>query len=96
METIRNRSYSQIMPMEVLMLPGMKTLQHPPSVLSPTGVFRSGDILDIAMLGKKLHIELGEVGESPSFFTQFFYTSSQIKNENNKVEEFHDLWGRLN
>ena len=95
-ETIRNRSYSQIMPMEVLMLPGMKTLQHPPSVLAPTGVFRSGDILDIAMLGKKLHIELGEVGESPSFFTQFFYTSSQIKNENNKVEEFHDLWGRLN
>ena len=95
-ETIRNRSYSQIMPLEVLMLPAMRTLQHPPSIITPTGIFRSGDILDIAMLDKKLHIELGEIGESPSFFTQFFYTSSQLKNENNKVEEFHDLWDKLN
>jgi hypothetical protein len=94
-ETIRNRSYSQIMPMDALMLPGMKTLQHPPSLLVPTGIFRSGDILDIAMLGKKLHIELRDIGESPSFFTQFFYKSSEVKSIASKKEEFEDLWNRL-
>ncbi len=94
-ETIRNRSHSEILPMEALMLPGMKTLQHPPSVLVPTGVFQSGDILEIAMLGKKLHIELGEIGESPSFFTQFFYTSSEIKSNATPKEQFEDLWRRL-
>jgi hypothetical protein len=94
-ETIRNRGYSQIMPVEALMLPGMKTLQHPPSLLVQAGVFQSGDILDIAMLGKKLDIELGEIGESPSFFTQFFYKSSEIKSSASKQEEFEDLWSRL-
>ncbi|HFD87250.1 MAG TPA: hypothetical protein ENJ35_06210 [Gammaproteobacteria bacterium] len=94
-ETIRNRSYSQIMPMDALMLPGMKTLQYPPSLLVPNGVFKSGDILDIAMLGKKLHIELRDIGEAPSFFTQFFYTSSEVKSTVSKKEEFEDLWKRL-
>jgi len=94
-ETIRNRSYSQILPLRVLMLPGMKTLQHPPSVLVRAGVFQSGDILEIAMLGKKLYIELGDIGESPSFFTQFFYTSSEIKSSATPKEQFEDLWRRL-
>ncbi len=94
-ETIHNRGHSQILPMEALMLPGMKTLQHPPSLLVPTGMFESGDVLDIAMLGKKLDIELGDIGESPSFFTQFFYKSSEIKSSASKKEEFEDLWRRL-
>lgn len=94
-ETIHNRGHSEILPMEALMLPGMKTLQHPPSLLVQTGTFMPGDILDIAMLGKRLDVELSDIGESPSFFTQFFYKSSEIKTSASKKEEFEDLWNRL-
>ncbi len=94
-ETIMNRGYREILPMDALMLPGLKTINQPPSLMVPTGVFDTGDVLEIAMLGRKLHIELKTTGETPSFFTQFFYISSQVKKPANPKEEFDDLWSRI-
>ena len=95
-DTIVNRSHSEIMPLEALMLPGMKTIQQPPSILVPNGFFKVGDILEVSMLGKKLRIELTELGENPSFYSQFFYQSSEVREEPApSKEEFEDLWNRL-
>lgn len=94
-ESIMNRGYREILPMEALMLPGLKTIQQPPSLLAQTGIFEPGDVLEIALLNRKVHIELKSTGESPSFFTQFFYVSTEIKEEATPKEEFDDLWRRL-
>ncbi len=95
-DTIVNRNHSEIMPLEALMLPGMKTIQQPPSILVPNGFFRTGDILEVSMLGKKLRIELTRLGENPSFYSQFFYQSSEVTEEPAQPrEEFEDLWNRL-
>lgn len=94
-ESIMNRSYHEILPMDALMLPGLKTIQQPPSLLAQTGIFQPGDILEIALLNRKVHIELKTTGESPSFFTQFYYVSTEIKQEASPKEEFEDLWRRL-
>ncbi len=94
-ETILNRSHEDVLPMDALMLPGMKTINQPPSLLLPNHVAAVGDILEINMLGRKLHIELKSIGEHPSFFTQFFYRSTEVTEAVNSKEEFEDLWGRL-
>lgn len=94
-ETIQNRGYSEVMPLEALMLPGLKTIKQPPSLLVPNQVFTVGDILEISMLGKKLDIELKKIGENPSFYAQFFYRSTEITQTTTTKEEFDDLWNRL-
>lgn len=94
-ESIMNRGYREILPMDALMLPGLKTIQQPTSLLATTGIFQPGDVLEIALLNRKVHIELKTTGESPSFFTQFYYVSTEIKEESTPKEEFEDLWRRL-
>jgi len=94
-ERIQNRSYSEEMPFEALMLPGLKTIKQPPSLLVPNQVFTVSDILEVSVLGKKLDIELKKVGENPSFYTQFFYRSSEILQAASAKEDFDELWNRL-
>lgn len=94
-ERIQNRSYSEEMPFEALMLPGLKTIKQPPSLLVPNQVFTVSDILEVSVLGKKLDIELKKVGENPSFYTQFFYRSSEILQTASAKEDFDELWNRL-
>lgn len=94
-ESIQNRSYSEVMPLEALMLPGLKTIKQPPSLLVPNQVFTVSDILEVSVLGKKLDIELKKIGERPSFYTQFFYRSSEILQATNAKEDFDELWSRL-
>lgn len=95
-DTITNRNHSEIMPLEALMLPGMKTIGQPPSLLVPNQFFKLGDRLEISMLDKKINIELEKIGEKPSFYTQFFYRSSELSDAPAQSrEEFEDLWNRL-
>ena len=94
-ESIQNRSYSADMPLEALMLPGLKAIKQPPSLLVPNHAFTVGDILQVSVLGKELDIELKRIGENPSFYTQFFYRSSEIIQAVNAKEDFDELWNRL-
>jgi hypothetical protein len=94
-ETIQNRSYSEEMPYEALLLPGLKTIKQPPSLLAPNQVFTVGDILEVSILSKKLDIELKKIGENPSFYAQFFYRSSEVLQTVSPKEDFDNLWNRL-
>lgn len=94
-ETIQNRNHSEILPIEALMLPGMKTIQQLPSLLVPSQFSSVGDVIEINMLGKKLNIELNKYGEHTSFYSQFFYRSIEVQETVKTREEFEDLWGRL-
>ena len=82
-------------PFEAIMLPGMKTFKQPPSIVAPQGYLNLHDKLTISMLGKQLEISLQSVGEDPSFFTQYFYKSTEIKEKQSDKKEFENLWERL-
>lgn len=98
-DTVVNRNHSEIMPLEAIMVPGMKAIKQPPSILVPSQFCRLGDILEVSMLDKKIKIELENVGEKPSFYTQFFYRSYEMTDAPaataSSREEFEDLWNRL-
>ncbi len=94
-ESIQNRSYSEEMPFEALLLPGLKTIKQPPSLLVPDQIFTVSDILEVSVLNKKLDIELKKIGENPSFYTQFFYRSSEVLQAVSTKEDFDGLWNRL-
>ncbi|RUM94896.1 MAG: hypothetical protein DSZ28_00840 [Thiothrix sp.] len=94
-ESIQNRRHSEEMPLDALMLPGLKAIKQPPSLLVPSQIFTVSDILEVSVLGKKLDIELKKIGESPSFYTQFFYRSSEIMQAASAKDDFDELWNRL-
>ncbi|WP_018953184.1 hypothetical protein [Thioalkalivibrio sulfidiphilus] len=62
-------------PVEALLLPAIKTIQQPPSLLAPTRRFRLGDQVIVNLAGRALRVKLSSQGEHTSLFTQFRYTS---------------------
>lgn len=94
-DDIRNRSHPGMLPIEALMLPGMKTIKQLPSLLLPAQAFLPEDVLELTALGKKLFVQLKKQGESTSYYTQFYYKSTEVQNRVDAREEFEDLWSRL-
>ncbi len=94
-ERVISKKHHPTTPFEAIMLPGMKTFKQPPSIVAPQGHLAVGDKLTISMLGKQLEITLKSIGEDPSFFTQFFYKSSDLTNKITDKAEFDNLWERL-
>ena len=92
-------------PFDCLMLPGIKPLNQPPSVLLPAHAFRSGNDLRIRINEQELEIRLGSVKDHTGSFTQFQYTS---QDEVEKIEQhekkktraknrdnFDEIWSSL-
>jgi hypothetical protein len=92
-------------PFDCLMLPGIKPLNQPPSVLLPAHAFRSGNDLKIRIMEREIEIKLGSVKDHTGSFTQFHYTSqdeveriekqqkqnARAKNRDN----FDEIWSSL-
>ncbi|MGD2159698.1 MAG: hypothetical protein PVG94_00840 [Gammaproteobacteria bacterium] len=92
-------------PFECLMLPGIKPLNQPPSVLLPAHAFRSGNDLKIRINEREIEIRLGSVKDHTGSFTQFQYTSQdEVENieqqEKKKAraknrDNFDEIWSSL-
>ena len=94
-------------PFDCLMLPGIKPLKLPPSVLLPAHAFRPTDNLNIKFLEDDAAtvIHLDSVQEHTGSFTQFQYTSKEAIEElqrRKKKEEaaknkdnFDEIWSSL-
>ena len=90
-------------PFECLMLPAIKALELPMSVLLPTHAFRPGDKLNINILdqeqnqkqkqkqnqdqGEKMEIHLDSVKEHTGSFTQFQFTPTEVVEKMKKEEK---------
>ena len=90
-------------PFECLMLPAIKTLELPMSVLLPTHAFKPGDKLKINILdqnqkqiqdkdknqdqGKKMEIHLDAIKEHTGSFTQFQFTPTEVVEKMKKEEK---------
>jgi len=62
-------------PFDCLMLPGVKPLKQPASILLPAHAFRPGDKLKIVFMERETEIKLNSIKEHTGSFTQFQYTS---------------------
>ncbi len=94
-------------PFECLMLPGIKPLKLPPSVLLPAHAFRPGDNLNIKIMDDEsaTEIRLESVKEHTGSFTQFQYTSRESVERKEKEEKksesaknkdnFDEIWSSL-
>jgi hypothetical protein len=92
-------------PFDCLMLPGIKPLNQPPSVLLPAHAFRCGNDLKIKILEQEIEIRLGSIKDHTGSFTQFQYTSQdeveKIEQEEKKKasarnrDNFDEIWSSL-
>jgi len=62
-------------PVEALMLPAIKTIQQPPTLLVPARRFRVGDQVIVNLAGRAMRVKLSSLGEQTSLFSQFRYAS---------------------
>jgi hypothetical protein len=92
-------------PFDCLMLPGIKPLNQPPSVLLPAHAFRSGNDLKINIMDQAIEIRLGSVKDHTGSFTQFQYTSrdevERVEQDEKKKarsknrDNFDEIWSSL-
>ncbi len=94
-EEVINRSPGVKLPIKAFMLPGIKTIEIPPSVIVPAHQFAAGDELRITLFHRDLSISLTALGEHTSAFAQFRYTTHKDKHTENAKEGFDSLWSSL-
>ncbi len=66
-------------PFNCLMLPGIKPIQQPSTLLLPALAFRSGTALKLHVYERSVEIKLGTVREHTGSFTQFQFTQKNRK-----------------
>jgi hypothetical protein len=94
-------------PFDCLMLPAIKPLELPPSILLPAHAFRPGDNLTIKLTDQEtdMAIRLDPIKEHTGSFTQFQYTTKEAierieKEEKKKLsarnkDDFDEIWSSL-
>ena len=86
------------------MLPGIKPLKQPASVLLPAHAFKTGDKLKIWVAEQETEVRLNSIREHTGSFTQFQFTSlaetNRADNENRNSsgknkDEYDEIWSSL-
>ena len=89
---------------EALMLPAIKTIQQPPTLLAAPGRFRVGDEAVLTLANRSMRIKLSGICEHTSLFTQYRYAtldksarppqSEQTRNRPSADDDrqFDDVW----
>jgi hypothetical protein len=79
---------------EVIMLPGMKSLNQQPSILAVPKQLQVGDELALNLAGRQLHLKLTGIGEKSNNFIQFAYQQLESTNQRENGN-FDKLWQKL-
>ncbi len=94
-------------PFNCLMLPGIKPIQQPSTLLLPAHAFRKGGILNIHVYERDMEIKLGTIREHTGSFTQFQFSQinedkdqsdngDEGKNKSSRnPEDFNSIWSSL-
>ncbi len=92
-------------PFECLLLPGVKPLKQPSSIILPAHAFKANDKLTVDIMTRKLPVTLGLSKEHTGLFTQFYYTNteeaSRIQKQAKKAQasktqdDFDEIWSSL-
>lgn len=95
-------------PFNCLMLPGIKPIQQPSTLLLPAHAFRRGNMLKIHVYERDMEIKLGTIREHTGSFTQFQFSqpnedTKKGNDDNNgnddssspKTDNFDSIWSSL-
>ncbi|MDH5764793.1 MAG: hypothetical protein OEZ38_02165, partial [Gammaproteobacteria bacterium] len=95
-------------PFEGLMLPGIKPIQQPSTLLLPAHAFKTDNTLIIKIYDSELEVKLGTVREHTGSFTQFQFTQltenpdpgddsgNKSRQESpNNPDDFSSIWSSL-
>ena len=95
-------------PFHCLMLPGIKPIQQPSTLLLPAHAFRRGDALKVHVYDRDIEVKLGTVREHTGSFTQFQFSqlneddTTDNNNENSEdgdkpsdPDNFDSIWSSL-
>ncbi|TNF36127.1 MAG: hypothetical protein EP315_04595 [Gammaproteobacteria bacterium] len=91
-------------PFKCLMLPGIKPIQQPSTLLLPAHAFRKDNLLKMHVYDRDIDIKLGTIREHTGSFTQFQFAQLNEddkgnNNDNNKKssgpDDFDSIWSSL-
>ena len=95
-------------PFNCLMLPGIKPIQQPSTLLLPAHAFRRGNTLSMHVYERDMDIKLGTVREHTGSFTQFQFSQlngsdasesddndSNEKSSKSNPDDFDSIWTSL-
>lgn len=90
-------------PFNCLMLPGIKPIQQPSTLLLPAYAFRRGNKLNIHVYERDMEIQLGTIREHTGSFTQFQFSplndddvsNGKDKKDSGNPDDFDSLWSSL-
>lgn len=91
-------------PFEALMVPGIKPLNQPATIILPAHAFKTGDIIKIEIFEQNIKIKLSDRREHTGLFTQFMFIHLNQHVQQNKVEkeeaskkrdDFDEIWSSL-
>ncbi|MDH5571388.1 MAG: hypothetical protein OEY89_06455, partial [Gammaproteobacteria bacterium] len=103
--TVRRTERANETPFNCLMLPGIKPIQQPSTLLLPAHAFKKGDKLSIHVYDRDMEIQLGTIREHTGSFTQFQFSQINEKTEPEKESngstpssdpnDFDSIWSSL-
>lgn len=92
-------------PFNCLMLPGIKPIQQPSTLLLPAHAFRRGNKLKLHVYERDMEIKLGTIREHTGSFTQFQFSQLNEENtpeddkgsksKNSDPDNFDSIWSSL-
>ncbi len=95
-------------PFNCLMLPGIKPIQQPSTLLLPAHAFRRGNILNMHVYERDMEIKLGTIREHTGSFTQFQFSQinerdipddedngNSEKSSKSNIDNFDSIWSSL-
>jgi cyclic-di-GMP-binding protein len=84
-------------PIEALMMPSIKTIQQPPTLLAPPGRFRPGDEVLVTLAGRTTRVRLTGLGEHTSQFVQYTYTPLDRAEPGDDTDDsgFESVWSLI-
>jgi len=101
--TVRRLKRKNEAPFECLMLPGIKPIQQPSTLLLPAHAFKKDDVLSIFVYERDIDIKLGSIREHTGSFTQFQFSQITETDEPEKKEakkknspdNFDSIWSSI-
>jgi len=92
-------------PFDALMIPGIRPLNQPATIILPAHAFKTGDKLKIGVFEQDIEIKLGDRKEHTGSFTQFQFIHAEEQTRKQKIEkkeeaiknkdDFDEIWSSL-
>ena len=85
-------------PVEVLILPRVKKMNQPPTLLTPAGIFEEGHQVKVILFKHHLKVKLSKLRERSGTYNRFRYTVETDQADNSPDENEHgfgSLWSAL-